>query len=168
MFTVEVNDRVITARLNAMPAKLRAALLKKTYELAEKLKSKVQQNLTNQILQIRTGKLSRSIFTQVTNTETEVSGRVYSSGVAYAKIQEFGGTINHPGGTAYIPTKDGAVFISNAKAQALMGKFEISDFLRTKPHKITIPAHRYMGQAFDGMKTEIKAGFEQAVTEGTK
>jgi len=62
-----------------MPDKLRAAFLRKTYALAEKLKSKVHQNLTNRILNIRTGKLVRSIFEDVTNSTNEVSGRVYSS-----------------------------------------------------------------------------------------
>ena len=58
MLTVEVDSRQIMARLSAMPDKLRAAFLKKTYALAEKLKSKVQQNLTNKLLNIRTGKHS--------------------------------------------------------------------------------------------------------------
>jgi len=158
MLTVEVDARQVTARLAAMSSKVHAAVLKKTYELAGKLKSKVQQNLTNQILQIRTGKLVRSIFEQVTDSPNEVSGRVYSSGLKYAKIQEFGGTIRHPGGTAYlIDSKTGlAKFIGN--------KEEIASRLpRTKPHNITIPGRRYMGKAFDAMKPEIKTGYEQAV-----
>jgi phage gpG-like protein len=155
---IEIDDRVVMARLNTLPGKLRAALLRKTYDLAEKLKSKVQQNLTNKILRIRSGKLSRSIFEQITNNATEVSGRVYSAGLKYARIQEFGGTIDHPGGTAYlIDSKSGlAKFVSN--------KDELASHLpRTKPHKITIPAHHYMGAAFDEMKPEIKAGYEEAV-----
>ncbi len=66
------------ARLSSMPDKLRAAFLKKTYALAERLKSKVQQNLTNKLLNIRSGNLVRSIFQQVSNETNEVSGRVYS------------------------------------------------------------------------------------------
>jgi phage gpG-like protein len=157
MLSVEIDDRVIMARLNAMPGKLRSALLKKTYELAEKLKSKVQQNLTNQILQIRTGKLSRSIFEQVTNSATEVSGRVYSSGVAYAKIQEFGGQ-----------TKAHIIEAVNGKALAFkMGGKDVF-FKRVNHPGSKIPAHHYMGQAFDSMKPEIVAGYQQAVAEGTK
>ena len=91
MLDIQVDDRAIMARLSYMPDKLRAAFLRKTYALAEKLKSKVQQNLTNRLLNIRTGKLVRSIFEQVTNSANEVSGRVFSSGLPYAAIQEFGG-----------------------------------------------------------------------------
>jgi phage gpG-like protein len=163
MITVEVDTRVITARLNSMPDRLRAAFLKKTYALAEKLKSKVQQNLTNKILNIRSGKLVRSIFEEVKNETNSVSGRVYSSGLKYAKIQEFGGTIRHPGGTAYLINSKTklAMFISNKEAIA-------ATLPRTKPHNITIPAHRYMGSAFDEMVPEIKTGYEEAAKEGTR
>jgi len=44
MLTIEVNDTAVMARLSSMPDKLPAAFLNKTYALAEKLKSKVQQN----------------------------------------------------------------------------------------------------------------------------
>ena len=52
---IYVDDRAVQARFTSMPDKLRAAFLK-TYALAEKLKSKVQQNLTNRLLRIRSGK----------------------------------------------------------------------------------------------------------------
>ena len=56
---------------------------------------------------------------------------------AFAAIHQFGGTINHPGGTAYFPKKDGEiVYVSNAKARPSMP--------RTKPHSITIPARPYL------------------------
>ena len=54
MFDIQIDDRVIIARLSYMPDRIRSTLLKKTHELAEKLKSKVQQNLTNQVLKIQT------------------------------------------------------------------------------------------------------------------
>ena len=92
MLTIEVNDTAVIARLSATPDKLRAAFLKKTYTLAEKLKSKVQQNLTNRILKIQTGKLVRSIFEQVTNSTNEVSGRVYSSGAFVLFVGALGDT----------------------------------------------------------------------------
>lgn len=157
MISLEVDDRVIQARLSSMPDKLRAAFLKKTYTLAEKLKSKVQQNLTNRILNIRTGKLVRSIFQQVTNNANEVSGRVYSSGLPYAAIQEFGGQ-----------TKAHIIEAVNGKALAFtMGGKEVF-FKRVNHPGSHIKASRYMGQAFDAMKPEITAGYKQAAAEGTK
>jgi len=156
MITISVDDRAIIARLSYMPDKLRAAFLKKTYALAEKLKSKVQQNLTNRILKIQTGKLSRSIFEQVTNSTNEVSGRVYSSGVPYAAIQEYGGQ-----------TKAHVIEAKNGKALAFnLGGKQV--FFKHVNHPGShIPAHRYMGQAFDAMKPEISTGYQDAAREGT-
>jgi phage gpG-like protein len=154
---IQIDDRAIMARLAYMPDKLRAAFLKKTYALAEKLKSKVQQNLTNRILQIRTGKLVRSIFEQVTNSTNEVSGRVYSSGLPYAAIQEFGGQTK----AHIIEAKNGKALMFN------MGGKQVF-FKRVNHPGSNIPAHHYMGQAFDAMKTEISDGYREAAREGTK
>lgn len=157
MLTVEIDDRVIRARLDAMPDNIRAAFLKKTYTLAEKLKSKVQQNLTNLVLRIRSGKLVRSIFQQVENDTNSVSGRVYSSGVPYARIQEYGGQ-----------TK--AHIIEAVNGKALMFNIGGKTIFATRVNHpgSTIKASRYMGQAFDAMKPEIKQGYEEAAREGTR
>jgi hypothetical protein len=157
MIILEIDSREITARLSNMPDKLRAAFLKKTYALAEKLKSKVQQNLTNKLLHIRTGKLVRSIFQQVTNSTNEVSGRVYSSGLPYAAIQEFGGQ-----------TKAHIIEAKNAKALAFsMGGKEV--FFRRVHHPgSNIKGAHYMSEAFKDMTPEIREGYEQAAAEGTK
>ena len=156
MLTIDVDSRAVMARLSYMPEKLRAAFLKKTYALAEKLKSKVQQNLTNRVLNIRTGKLVRSIFEQVTNSSNEVSGRVYSSGLPYAAIQEFGGK-----------TSPHIIEAKNGKALAFnLGGKQV--FLKKVNHPgSNIKASRYMGSAFDAMKMEIKAGYEDAAKQGT-
>src|SRR3984957_4415376 len=157
MLTVEVDSRQIMARLSYMPDKLRAAFLKKTYTLAEKLKSKVQQNLTNKLLNIRTGKLVRSIFQQVTNNATEVSGRVYSSGLPYARIQEFGGQ-----------TKAHIIEATNAKALMFnMGGKQVF-FKRVNHPGSKIKGAHYMGEAFKEMTPEIKAAYEGAAREGTR
>ena len=145
------------ARLSYMPDKLRAAFLKKTYALAEKLKSKVQQNLTNRLLKIRTGKLVRSIFEQVTNSTNEVSGRVYSSGLPYARIQEFGGQTK----AHIIEAKNGKALMFN------MGGKQVF-FKRVNHPGSNIKGAHYMGQAFDAMKPEIETGYREAATEGTR
>jgi len=162
MLDISVDTRQIMARLTFMPDKLRAAFLKKTYALAEKLKSKVQQNLTNKLLHIRTGKLVRSIFEQVTNSANEVSGRVYSSGVPYARIQEFGGQ-----------TKAHIIEAKNAKALFLGSNFKGGStagvfFKRVHHPGSHIKGAAYMATAFNDMKPEIKQGYEDAAKQGTK
>jgi hypothetical protein len=59
-----------------------------------------------------------------------------------AAANEFGATINHPGGTPYIIGKDGkAKFVSLSRGGKVAGF--------TKPHKITIPARSYIRSNFD-------------------
>ena len=64
--------------------------------------------------------------------------RFYSN-VPYALIHNEGGTIKHPGGTAYFydKKKGKPVWISNRKAS---GKYK-----RTKPHTIEIPKRQFIG-----------------------
>jgi len=157
MLTIDVDSRVIMARLSFMPDKLRAAFLKKTYALAEKLKSKVQQNLTNKLLNIRTGKLVRSIFEEVKNETNSVTGRVYSSGLPYARIQEFGGQTK----AHIIEAKNGKALMFNMSGKEVF-------FKRVHHSGSKIKGVHYMGEAFKEMTPEIKAGYGEAAREGTR
>lgn len=57
-------------------------------------------------------------------------------------VHEFGGTINHPGGTPYQIKKDGtAQFVSKSKGK---------DLPKTKPHTITIPARSFLREPILG------------------
>jgi hypothetical protein len=165
MLNITVDDTVVMARLDSMPAKVHAAVLKKTYELALRLKQKVKANLKNVILRYRTGELYGSMFNEVTDSATSVTGMVASSASSkaapYAYIQEYGGT-----------TKAHVIEAVNAKALLIAkegsgGVFYGSFFKRVNHPGSTIPPHRYLGSAFDEMKPEIQSGYEQAAQEGT-
>lgn len=161
MITVEINDRKVMARLRAMPEKTKSALLKKVTQLRLQLEAKIKQKLSGEVLNVRTGNLRRSIHSKTIDEATRVEGSAFSSGdVKYARIHEYGGTINHPGGTAYIVTASGAVFISNAAA-ATLGR----NLPRTKPHTITMPERSFMRSSLADMKGEILAGLSAAVKE---
>lgn len=87
--------------------------------------------------------------------------------VPYARIHEFGGTINHPGGTPFF-IKDGQLrFVRKANG---------ARFAKTKPHPIVIPARPYITPAletFSGGNTTINAanftaspsGFARVINE---
>jgi len=64
------------------------------------------------------------------------------SDLVYAAIHEFGGTINHPGGTPYIVTDEGAVFMRKDGNYPKGVQF-------TQPHMIRIPARPTLKKAFD-------------------
>ena len=83
----------------------------------------------------KTGKLRKSIHYRTTGNLIR-----FSSNMPYATIHNEGGTIAHPGGTAYFydKKKGKPVWISNSKAS---GK----NYPRTKAHTIEIPQRQFIG-----------------------
>lgn len=67
--------------------------------------------------------------------------------VAYiARVLEFGGTINHPGGTKYVQLPNGkSKFVSNS----FMGPHKV-----TAAHTITIPARPFMRLAYGNFRQQ--------------
>lgn len=71
--------------------------------------------------------------------------------IKVALTHEFGATIRHPGGTAYIPQADGSVrFVSNAAAEEL-------HLPRTRPHDIVIPRRSFVRDTVDMKRRQIAA-----------
>lgn len=100
----------------------------------------------------QSGTLSRSIQVDLSKCKSDLEATV-GTNLIYAKIHEFGGTINHPGGTPYIVTKRGAVFISKAAAANMGKKVKL-----TKAHVIFMPMRPYMGPAIKtGKPKALKA-----------
>lgn len=79
------------------------------------------------------------------NIEAAVTGMLkveVTSNAPYAAIQEFGGTIKHPGGTPYFIGGDGKPrFVSN------QGQGAFHNLPKTNPHDITLPERPYMRPA---------------------
>ena len=100
-----------------------------------------------------TGVLANNIETiQVDPLKVEVS-----SNAPYAAIQEFGGVINHPGGTPYFVGDSGvAYFVSKDSPGA--DKMAV-----TKAHQITLPARPYMAPALQKNKKRIAERIAQAI-----
>ncbi len=86
---------------------------------------------TGKILQI-SGQLASSVTTRYTDTYASAG-----SNKKYARIQNDGGTIKHPGGTPYITTNKGAIFMRKDGDYPKGTKF-------TKPHDIKLPARPFL------------------------
>lgn len=86
----------------------------------------------------------------------------------YARIHEFGGTINHPGGTPYIVTKDGAVFIKKETAARLISEGKTVKY--TKPHTINMPARPFFAVTIDQRAADLREiflrSFQRAFLKG--
>lgn len=156
---IEVKDQAVRAWLETgLPARVHRAIVNKTSELTLRLESKIKnEKLSGQVLNVKTGNLRRSIFSQTTDEGDRVEGKVASSGdVKYAAIQEYGGqTPPH-----VIEAKGAALaFIMNGKQV----------FFKSVNHPGSkIPEHRYMRGSLEEMKPDIISGFHDAVAQASK
>jgi hypothetical protein len=67
------------------------ALLGQADALRGALESRIQQKLSGEVLQTRSGALAASIISSIANDGSDTSVSISSTGVPYAAIQEFGG-----------------------------------------------------------------------------
>ncbi|MFW5702077.1 MAG: phage virion morphogenesis protein, partial [Bacteroidota bacterium] len=99
---------------------------------------------------IDTSRLANSVAVKVRYSKAR-GFRIYlGARTKYAAIHQFGGVINHPGGTPYIIIDGEAIFISKRKAKTIINKFKrtrpnaVAPVKYTKPHKIKIPPRPYL------------------------
>ena len=122
---------------------------------------KTLQVVTGNLLRAATVYKGRGNVSKTTGSGTSFSFQwgIDLKVVPYARIHEFGGTINHPGGTPYFIGADGKAKFVNKAAGA--------DLPKTKPHPIEIPARPYITPAMEaftgGNKTIDAAGFTGSV-----
>ena len=95
MITVDIIGREeVRARFEAMPGKIHQRLLAAITGLALQLEAHVKQDkLEGQVLNHITGRLQGSIGHAVDDSPDAITGRVFSAGVNYAAIHEYGGEV---------------------------------------------------------------------------
>lgn len=155
---VITGDKELIAKLDAMPARVREALIKKVTALSLKLEDKVKRKLNGEVLNHRTGKLWRSITHKVESDSQSITGRVFSSGdVKYAAIHEFGGK-----------TSPHVIEARNGKALAFQLTGKQAFFRKVNHPGSTIPERSFLRSSLADMKDEIVDGLKEAVAEGTR
>jgi phage gpG-like protein len=156
MFDLDVTgETALTARLSALPDAVQAAVKDRLAQLADALLAHVvQDKLSGQVLQAKSGALRNSIVLEMTDDGQQVTVRLFSRGdVKYAAIQEFGGrTTPHD----IVPNK--------AKALAFLGKGGLT-FAKVVHHPgSTIPARPFMRPALSEMGPMIASELKAAAT----
>lgn len=156
MIGIEITStEAVLVRIGGASEKIRVAAKSSLDAWAIELAGYIKADkLSGNPLNRRSGRLSASIHATNDDTATSTSaGAAGGAGVPYAKIHEYGGTINHPGGTAYFMSAllGHAFFVSNASPSA--------DWLpRTKPHEINMPERSYMRSV---LEDRAPSGIEQ-------
>lgn len=134
------------ARFRDLPRAVQAAIRAKADQLAQSLRAYVvQDELSGQVLQVRTGALRDSIAAEVSQDAGKVLIRLFSRGeIRYAAIQEYGG---HTPAHDIVPRK--------AKALAFLADGQMV-FARIVHHPgSTIPARPYMAPALAKLGPQI-------------
>lgn len=161
IFSSEVRgDQAVIAHFRAMPERLRDALRKAIFDDLIKLQRHiVTQKLAGQVLKRRTGTLAASVTPGPILEDANAIVGTIGPNTPYARILEYGGTLKHPGGTAYLVDKDGTHFVSNDTASRLG-----LNLPRTRAHDIPIPAHSYMRTGLADMRQTILDDLQRAAT----
>jgi phage gpG-like protein len=130
------------------------ALLGQADALRGALEARIQQMLSGEVLQTRSGALAASIISSIENDGSATSVSISSTGVPYAAIQEFGGkTAAHD-----IVAVKGKVLAFSAGGNQV--------FAKSVHHPgSTIPARSYLGSSLAEMRDEIESDFKQAILE---
>ena len=156
MFALEVRGLDETsARFDAYPAALQAALGAKATELATALADLVKNKLSGAVLNTSSGALRDSIAAGVTADSDGVLASVGSEGdVKYAAIQEYGGkTSAHE----ILPVKGDVLAFVAGDGQHFARRIE-------HPGSV-IPERSYLRSSLEDMKDEILAALASTAAE---
>lgn len=149
MLTIEViGDKALLASLSSMPQRMRQKLRAVIGDQMIALRLRVQQRIGTLFVQ-RSGKLMNSIKADMSETPSSVEASVFSEGVVYARIHEYGGIINHPGSSKLQAwtDKDGRLIVTHY----------------TKPHEIPIPERSYLRASLAERRAQIDLALYEAV-----
>ena len=156
MFALEVRGLdEASARFDAYPAALQAALGAKATELATTLADLVKNKLSGAVLNTSSGALRDSIAAGVTADSDGVLASVGSEGdVKYAAIQEYGGkTSAHE----ILPVKGDVLAFVSGDGQRFARRIE-------HPGSV-IPERSYLRSSLEDMKDEILAALASTAAE---
>lgn len=152
MPTVEVLYERANIKLDHVTDKVISAIREVILKDGPMLAARVRAKLSGEVLKIRSGKLLSSIHNEMVESADSLYGRVYSTGVPYARIHEYGGT-----------TSPHDIFPRNAKAlRFLMGGRVV--FSRHVHHPgSVIPERSYLRSSLTEMYDQIQNDMKEAM-----
>jgi phage gpG-like protein len=153
-------DREVLTKFSHMPGGLQDKLANTITKLCIKLRVHVvQDKLTGQVLNVRTGRLRRSITYDVTTPgASSVQGTV-GTNVAYGRFFELGfqGTEN---------VREHLRMVKEAFGKPIKDPRQVT--VREHSRHVNMPAHSFLGSALADMRPEILTQIDQAVKDAIK
>lgn len=148
--TLEGGDTAI-ARFKGMPDRLRTELKVGITRAALAVqRDSVQNKLSGQVLNVRTGRLRRSITTRIEDDADKVLG-IVGTNVEYAAAHEYG--------------FEGVVSVREHLRRTVSGK---SATVRAHSMHMHIPEKSFLRSALADMQPQIRSEFEQAAARALR
>lgn len=144
-------DRELQRKFELTPERLREEMRRGIGRAALMVARHSKQNkLSGQVLNVKTGRLRRSINTRMVESGDVIAGRV-GTNVAYAKAHEFGwrGTVT-------------------VREHLRKTKSGFSATVRAHSRQVILPERSFLRSALADMKPEIQREFESAVRRAIK
>ncbi len=158
MLTIDlIGDKELVAKLAATPWSLRGGVARSMTRLAVETVLLVKQKLSGQVLRARSGALRASIGSRVTESMTAITATISSTGVRYAAIHEFGGTIHVP----EIRPKTARALAFEVGGQTIFAAY-------TRAHDVHIPQRSFLGSALREMQPRIRSELQAAVAQALR
>lgn len=149
-----IGGDVLAAVLRSYGGKVQTAIVQSIGRSALRLQSEVMDNrLSGQVLNIRTGNLHRSIHQQVTSSGGLVVGEV-NTNVRYGVAHEYGftGTVNVKASMRQIRQAFGRPLKSLRYVQ-----------IRAHSRNVKLPERSFLRSALRDMKPEIEADLQKSI-----
>lgn len=149
-----IGGDVLAAVLRSYGDKVQAAIVQSVGRSALRLQREVMQNrLSGQVLNVRTGNLHRSIHQQVTSSGGAVIGEV-NTNVRYGKAHEYGfaGTVNVKASLRQV-------------RQAFGRPLKAPRYVQVRAHSrnVRLPERSFLRTALRDLKPEIEADLRNSV-----
>jgi hypothetical protein len=129
-----------------MPERLRMYLRPAIIDLTRQLATRVHANLSGLMLRIETGRLISSIRTELVEDPQYIGGRVYTSGVPYARILHDGGR-----------TSPHVIMAKRARALRFQWNGRTVFFKAVNHPGSVFPPRPYVRQPLEQMRDQITA-----------
>jgi hypothetical protein len=167
---IDVNFRVVgltelQASFSSLPAAVSTRLRGFMAEAVITLRTMVQQNIVGYFNS--TGPLYQSVRSDISENTSGITGRVYTEGVPYARIQEQGGTVQIP---EIVPVNASVLAFSTPARMAISaiashggGSTAMIFTMRAKAHPVTIPEHPYARKALADYRQPFQGGIRGVV-----
>lgn len=149
-----IGGDVLAAMFRSYGDKVQAAIVQSVGRSALRLQREVMENrLSGQVLNVRTGNLRRSIHQRVTNTGSAVIGEV-NTNVRYGKAHEYGfvGTVNVKASLRQVRQAFGRPLKSPRYVQ-----------VRAHPRNVRLPERSFLRSALRDMKPMIETDLQKSI-----